>query len=266
MNNVITGLASTLSGAVNDVQSEIVKTQTDLAAGKRTLNPAETGVVTRLSAQASAYATVVQNVVAAQNVIHVAQSGMTSIVAIMVQMKNMAVQASSVGLSDSDRESLQVTFNNLALQVANLGTSADVNDNNLLDGTTLTVTTDITGNNDPTTTIGPVDVATTAAALAELDISTTELASAALLSLTDEINTMSSGQASLSASLVALEAQGANAQKLSDGLNKVIDSIQNIDATKLQAYLQNLNTQQSVDYYLVSQMNTAAAAVLTIFR
>jgi flagellin-like hook-associated protein FlgL len=77
---------------------------------------------------------------------------------------------------------------------------------------------------------------------------------------------MSSGQASLSASLVALEAQGANAQKLSDGLNKVIDSIQNIDATKLQAYLQNLNTQQSVDYYLVSQMNTAAAAVLTIFR
>jgi hypothetical protein len=46
----------------------------------------------------------------------------------------------------------------------------------------------------------------------------------------------------------------------------VIDSIQNIDPTKLQAYLQNLNTQQSVDYYLVSQMNTEAAAVLTIFR
>jgi len=266
MNNVITGLASTLSTAVNNVQSEIVKTQTDLAAGKRTLNPGETGVVTRLSAQAAAYGTVVQNVVAAQNVINVAQSGMTSIVEIMVQMKNMAVQASSVGLSDTDRASLQETFYNLATQVASLGTSASVNDNNLLDGTTLTVTTDITGNNDPTTTIGPVDVATTAATIAALDISTADGASAALLSLTTEITTMSSGQASLSASLAALEAQGRNAQKLSDGLSKVIDSIQNIDPTKLQAYLQNLNTQQSVDYYLVSQMNTEAAAVLTIFR
>jgi len=266
MNNVITGLASTLSTAVNNVQSEIVKTQTDLAAGKRTLNPGETGVVTRLSAQAAAYGTVVQNVVAAQNVINVAQSGMTSIVEIMVQMKNMAVQASSVGLSDTDRASLQETFYNLATQVASLGTSAAVNDNNLLDGTTLTVTTDITGNNDPTTTIGPVDVATTADTIAALDISTTDGASAALLSLTTEINTMSTGQASLSASLAALEAQGRNAQKLSDGLSKVIDSIQNIDPTKLQAYLQNLNTQQSVDYYLVSQMNTEAAAVLTIFR
>jgi len=266
MNNVITGLASTLSTSVNDVQANIVKTQTDLAAGKKTLNPGETGVVTRLSAQAAAYGTVVQNVVAAQNVINVAQSGMSSIVDIMVQMKNMAVQASSVGLSDNDRASLQETFYNLATQVASLGTSAAVNDNNLLNGTTLTVTTDITGNNDPTTTIGPVDVATTAATIEALDISTTDGASAALLSLTTEINTMSTGQASLSASLAALEAQGRNAQKLSDGLSKVIDSIQNIDPTKLQAYLQNLNTQQSVDYYLVSQMNTEAAAVLTIFR
>jgi len=266
MNNVITGLAANLATSVNDVQSDIVKTQTDLAAGKKTLNPAETGVVTRLSAQSSAYATVVQNVTAAQNVINVAQSGMTSIVDIMVQMKNMAVQASSVGLSDTDRASLQVTFYNLALQVASLGTSAAVNGNNLLNGTTLTVTTDITGNNSPTTTIGPVDVATTATTIAALDISTTSGASAALLSLTTEINTMSSGQASLMASSVALGAQGKNAQKLSDGLSKVIDSIQNIDPTKLQAYLQNLNTQQSVDYYLVSQMNTEAAAVLTIFR
>lgn len=266
MNNAITGLASTLSSSVNDVQREIVKTQTDLANGKRTLNPAEYGVVTRLSAQSSAYATVVQNVVAGQNVINVAQSGMTSIVEIMVQMKNLAVQASSVGLNSGDRASIQVTFASLAAQVASLGTSAAVNGNNLLNGTTLNVTTDITGNNTPTTTIGPVDVATTATTIAALSIATVAGASAALLSLTTEINTMASGQASLSASAVALEAQGKNAQKLSDGLAKVIDSIQNIDATKLQAYLQNLNTQQSVDYYLVSQMNTEAAAVLSIFR
>lgn len=266
MNNVITGLASTLASAVNDVQREIVKTQTDLANGKRTLNPAEYGVVTRLSSQSSAYATVVQNVVAGQNVINVAQSGMTSIVDIMVQMKNLAVQSSSVGLNSGDRASIQVTFASLASQVANLGTSAAVNGNNLLNGSTLSVTTDITGAGNPTTTIGPVDVAATATAIGAATIATVAGAAAALVTLTTHINTMASGQASLSASAVALEAQGKNAQKLSDGLSKVIDSVQNIDATRLQAYLQNLNTQQSVDYYLVSQMNTEAAAVLAIFR
>jgi hypothetical protein len=42
--------------------------------------------------------------------------------------------------------------------------------------------------------------------------------------------------------------------------------MQAVDSTALQAKLQGLNNQQSIDYYLVSQMNTAAQAALTIFR
>jgi hypothetical protein len=49
-------------------------------------------------------------------------------------------------------------------------------------------------------------------------------------------------------------------------LQKTIDSIQNVDQTAMQAQLQQLNNQQSIDYYLISQMNQAAAAALTIFR
>jgi hypothetical protein len=49
-------------------------------------------------------------------------------------------------------------------------------------------------------------------------------------------------------------------------LQSTINSLQAVDQTALQAQLQQLNNQQSVDYYLVSQMNTAAQAVLNIFR
>jgi hypothetical protein len=60
--------------------------------------------------------------------------------------------------------------------------------------------------------------------------------------------------------------QGINADALDAKLQSTIDSIQNIDQSSAQAQLQQLNNQQSIDYYLVSQMNTAAAAALTIFR
>jgi hypothetical protein len=77
---------------------------------------------------------------------------------------------------------------------------------------------------------------------------------------------ISAGQSSLSASNGGLTAQATQAQSLSDGLQNTIDSINNIDPTALQARLQALNNQQAIDYYLITQMNQAAAAMLAIFR
>jgi flagellin-like hook-associated protein FlgL len=93
-----------------------------------------------------------------------------------------------------------------------------------------------------------------------------ENARAAIASLTTLINTVSSGQASLSASNAGLTATLSATQALKSGLQNTVDTIQNIDATAMQAKLQQLNNQQSIDYYLVSQMNTEAAAILSIFR
>jgi flagellin-like hook-associated protein FlgL len=92
------------------------------------------------------------------------------------------------------------------------------------------------------------------------------LASAAITSLTSQLTLISAGQSSLSASNGGLTAQANQAQSLSDGLQNTIDSINNIDPTALQARLQALNNQQAIDYYLITQMNQAAAAMLAIFR
>ena len=84
--------------------------------------------------------------------------------------------------------------------------------------------------------------------------------------ITGQIDTVSTAQASLAAATAGIQAQLKNATNIKNGMQKTIDAIANIDPTALQAQLQQFNTQQSVDYYLVSQMNTEAAAILSIFR
>jgi flagellin-like hook-associated protein FlgL len=91
-------------------------------------------------------------------------------------------------------------------------------------------------------------------------------AAAAVASLTTQLQTVSTGQSTLSAAATGLTAQASANTALKTGLTNTVNSIQNIDAPAMQAKLQQLNNQQSIDYYLVSQMNTEAAAILSIFR
>jgi len=166
----LSGLAQTLSNSVARVQAEIVDTQEQLASGTKELNPGQAGVVTRLSAQVSGYDTTLTNIGAAQSVISVGQASLTSIASVLTQMQSLANQASSSGLSSSDRDSLQATFSNLASQVASLGTSSSVNGNNLLAGNNLSVTTGIDGSSSATTTVSGVNIATVASTLAGLSV------------------------------------------------------------------------------------------------
>jgi flagellin-like hook-associated protein FlgL len=389
MSMPLSGLAQTLSNSVGQIQAAIVDTQNQLASGTKTLDPAQNGVVTRLSAQSTAWGIAENNIATAQNVITVAESALTSIATIMTQMKSLATQSSSAGLTTSDKTSLNTTFANLAYQIQGLGTNASVNGNNLLSGTTgISVTTGISGNSSTatsTTGVNGIDIPSLATTLMGLSIASgsdsthgsatapavtpsvtgsststeidkaifssmaagdsvmvggltftanqaltaTQAASAfanittdsattgpqttlgsysgtlasgyvsgansgptlgftystmaavstltssatkvsyadyATQILTAKLSTVSTGQSSLSASATGLKAQNSNAQALQTGLSNTVAQIQNIDATAMQAKLQQLNNQQSIDYYLVSQMNTEAAAILSIFR
>lgn len=277
MSNAISGLGSKLVSAVNDVQTSIVSTQGELASGNRTLNQNESGVVSRLSAQSTSYGSIVKNITFAQNVVSVAQTSLGSISSIISQLKDLALQSSSVGVNDADRISLQKTFAALANQITSLGLSANVNGSNLLNPETtpsLVVVTDIPSFDKPATAIASVDIPTLATAIGAtpnggspaLDISSVAGATAALDTLNIQLDTVATAQASLAAASTGLNAVQSNAQSLSSGLTAVAATIQKIDSTRLQLQLQALNTQQTVDYYLVTQLNTSASAILNLFR
>ncbi|QWD10206.1 hypothetical protein G6713_05765 [Polynucleobacter paneuropaeus] len=385
MSSTINSLAANLANSVNTVQAEIVSVQNQLMSGEKKLSPAENGVVTRLTAQADGWGVAANNITAAQNVINVAQTGLASIATIMTQMKSLSSQASSAGLSTSDQNSLNTTFQNLASQVRAIGLSSSVNGNNLLNGTPgFTVTSGITGNASSassTTGIAGVDIPSLASTLTALSVAngastngtvtsptisvvttgaagvtevkqaifsamapgdnvtiggltftsnrtlTATQAAQAFASLsagattgpsttygaysgtlvgfsssavtsptmswtysatatvsltatgsqvsnadyatqiiTAQLTTVTTAQSTISAGSVGLEAQLKNVTALKNGLTNTVNAIQNVDATAMQAKLQQLNNQQSIDYYLVSQMNTEASAILSIFR
>ena len=91
-------------------------------------------------------------------------------------------------------------------------------------------------------------------------------ASCAIDILTVALNTISNRQSIVDVEQIGLKAQSPATLSLATNFLSTIDSAQNIHETSLQAQLQQLNDQQSLDYDPISQMNTAAAATLTIFR
>lgn len=91
-------------------------------------------------------------------------------------------------------------------------------------------------------------------------------AAAAITALKLALDTVSTSQSSVAADQLALTAVDNQDTAISQNLQNTIDSIQKPDAAQLQMDLQNANNQQSMNYYLISQMNQEAQAVLTIFR
>jgi flagellin-like hook-associated protein FlgL len=267
MPNLISALAPTLVSNINSVQKGIVDTQTQLASGTKNLNAAEVGIVTRLSAQAAGYKSVTQNITAGINVINVAGTALNSISTILSQAKDIATQAANAGLQASDRTALDTTFDQLLLQVTSLIANAGVNGENvLLSGPALTVQSGITGTTASQTTIANLAITLTSLGVNTSGVDTQANAQAAITALTAALTTVSTYQSTLSATKTGLDASAAASLSLSTNLQATVDSIQNIDQVALQAKLQQLNNQQAIDYYLISQMNTAAASALTIFR
>jgi len=268
MSSLISSLSSTLTSGINAVQKGIVDTQSQLATGSKILNAAEIGIVTRLSAQATGYKSVSQNIAAGTNVINVGNTALSSITMLLSQAKDIATQAANAGLQTSDRTALNTTFGQLVAQVANLITNAGVNGENVLvsGGTNLTVQSGITGGTASQTTISNLNISVTSLGVDLSTVATQTGAQSAIDSLTTALASVSTFQSTLSATKTGLDSSAAASLSLSTNLQATVDSIQSVDQTALQAKLQQLNNQQSIDYYLISQMNTAAQAALTIFR
>jgi flagellin-like hook-associated protein FlgL len=144
LNNILTmgsisSLPSLLSTNLNKVQLRISSIQKELATDLRSLNAGENGVVTRLSAQASQYLTVKDNLARAQNILAVSQTSLSSISQLINELKVIATQASDGTLSSTDKSSLNTTFQSLLTQIDSIVKASSLNGTNILTGTNLNV-------------------------------------------------------------------------------------------------------------------------------
>lgn len=91
-------------------------------------------------------------------------------------------------------------------------------------------------------------------------------ASTVIASIDSMMAKISATQASMTAATINLNTAQENSTALAASSQKLVDGIQNIDITALQADLQKLSVQQSLDFQVVSQLNSAASSLLSIFR
>ncbi|QWD10172.1 hypothetical protein G6713_05585 [Polynucleobacter paneuropaeus] len=169
MNNSIASLASHLQSAVSDVQARLNTTHNQLASGKKDLSDQDTSIVARLSAQASSQTSVQGNIKNANNIVDVAQSGLSSIASILTQMQSLATQVLNGINSDADQTMLYNTFSNLNSQITKIADTTSINGNNLLSGNqTISVVSGSDGVNSKTTLIQGIDISTLQTALNDL--------------------------------------------------------------------------------------------------
>jgi flagellin len=269
MNPLTAGTSNASSGilqSLNSNQSLTNDIQQQLSSNKKILDPAQQGVVTRLASQVTSYGAAHNNIAKAQNVLNVASTGLKSIASLLTQMQDLANKANDATMTTNDAAKLAQTFASLLKQVDSTAKASKVDGTGLLSTavTQLAIQTGLTASD--TTSINTVNSDISSLAISTLAIGTATGAAAAITALAAALASVSTNQSSVAADQMALATMDETGASISQNLQNTIDTIQKPDAAALQMQLQNANNQQSMNYYLINQMNQEASAVLTIFR
>lgn len=261
LSNLAQSLSPILSSAVTNVQSKIQKTQTELATNVNpNLSGASIGVIVSLSTDISTWSTRTVQLKTANDLVGATQTGLSSISTILSQMLGLVNSAVS---DPTNTSSYTASYNSLAEHIRAIATSAQINGSTLL-GPSPGITIYPALSSSISSNVAGVNFASIATSLTNSDISASSTDTIATLN--GYIAQVSAMQSSMNAYSSAISSDISAANGFSSGLSAHISSLQNIDTASLQANLQSLNNQQSIDYYLITQMNSASAAQLTIFH
>ena len=269
MNPLTAGSSSASSGVLSSLsknQSLTTDIQTQLSTNKKILDPAQQGVVTRLGSQVTSFGASHNNIAKAQNVLNVASTGLKSIANILTQMQDLANKASDATMTTTDSAKLAQTFASLLKQLDSTAANTKIDGTGILkqSASALTIQTGLT--TDDTTEIQGVASDSSTLNIDASIISSASDAQAAVAALQLALDSVSTNQSTVASDQIALSTQDNLISSISQNLQNTIDSIEKPDAAALQMELQANNNQQSMNYYLINQMNQQAQSVLTIFR
>jgi flagellin len=125
--------------SLNQINQQLATHQSRLSSGKRINSaaddPAGLTIATKMNAQDQGLQTAASNIGDAQNLLSVAESGLSGINDILVQMRNKAQQGASDTLGTEERKALVQQMSAYAQQIDDAVTQTQWNGNKLIDGT-----------------------------------------------------------------------------------------------------------------------------------
>ncbi|MFN4059970.1 MAG: flagellin [Paracoccus hibiscisoli] len=264
---------------LKNINSQLGKTQSDIATGKTVANAKDNAAVWAISkvmeTDQSAFKTIQSNLNVADAVVGTARAGAEQITDLLKEMKNLAIG----GANDAaDFAKIDTDMAKKIEQITAIIEGTQLNGVNLLK-------TEPTAGNTAFTVLGSLDrtngAATTGASNIEVDsvdfeagldltsigtISDRATAEAAITALEDLIDIAVQGAADLGSAGKRISDQSSFVGKLSDSLKTGIGSLVDADMEEASARLQALQTQQQLGIQALSIANQGPSAVMSLFR
>jgi flagellin-like hook-associated protein FlgL len=185
----------------------------------------------------------------------------------MPQLQQLASQASDPTLGSSDSTNYNFRFQQLVTEIGKLATKANLNGTNLLSGTAgmnVIIGTDKTPAS--RSFINSVNIygMMTTGLMSNIKLDTPENAQAAVNALNSALAQINNGQSLLKMTSTRLSSQANKLTGLAKTAQESVSAIQNIDPVKLKAQLAQLQSQQNIDYQLISQLDPNAYKALIV--
>ncbi|MGZ3217916.1 flagellin N-terminal helical domain-containing protein [Paracoccus sp. T5] len=265
---------------LKNINSQLGKTQSDIATGKNVANAKDNAAVWAISkvmeTDQSSFKTIQSNLNVADAVVGTARAGAEQITDLLKEMKNLAIG----GANDSaDFTKIQTDLTAKMEQITSIIGASQMNGINLLaTDTGGTVGTEFT-------VLGSLDrangvAATTASSITVAGVDfEANIAGATLTAISDSataltavgeiealIDTAVQGAADLGSAGKRISDQSNFVGKLADSLKTGIGSLVDADMEEASARLQALQTQQQLGIQALSIANQAPGAVMSLFR
>ncbi|MED4019126.1 flagellin [Sutcliffiella cohnii] len=209
------------------------------------------------------------------SLIQTAEGALNEVHAILQRQRELAVQAANDTNIDVDREALQDEFAELSAEIERIMENTQFNQQNLLDGTAGdvagSVVIQVGANSSEEMTLDfsteGIDLTTVHSAVDAIDISTSQAAAtAAIDTINDEIEKVSSGRSLLGAYQNRLEHTIKNLDNASENLQAAESRIRDTDMAKEMMEFTRTNILNQASQAMLAQANQQPQAVLQLLR
>lgn len=268
----------TLSTSLTEIQTKMTETQKELSTNTRNLDATDTGVLVRIKAQINNYDTVNNKLSMYRSAVETSKAGLSQINTLVDSCMSLAQELlSNPSLNATDFGNLNTQFQSFLTQITTAVSTSSY------DGFTF-LSSQASGPAGPQVAsiqVGPstsnmFSTSKVAASLytlgllntdgSNINLNTVGAATTALAALQNALTKLGVSSQSLEKIHTTLDNVYTNNLAIIDTYKTASDQVSMPDATELQVQLNQLNNQQSINYYVISQLNTQASAIMQIFR
>lgn len=252
----------------NDIQTATQRLATGLRINSAKDDPSGMAIANKLKAQMGSWTAAEKNITSGNSLLEASDNALTSVNDILIEMRDIATQASSDDLDATQRTALANAFTELQGQIDNIVDSASINGKNLVGTAAATVDIQygISGADQKTLAIGQSDAATLGVDSGSIDISSAANAQSALADIDTAMGTVATNQSVMGAASRGLDLMYENAGRMKTSLEASRSRIEDADIAKESSDLSKLQLKQQSTIAMLGVIQSAPQSLLGLLR